>query len=99
MKILHCASSKEGQGGSVGIATCYGLDDNGDRIPVGARFSACIQTGFGAHPASCAVGTGSLYPGLSGQGVALTTHLHLAQRLKKEKSYAFIPPLSLHSLF
>jgi hypothetical protein len=31
-----------------------------DRIPLGARFSAPIQTGPGAHPASCKMGTGSL---------------------------------------
>jgi hypothetical protein len=28
-----------------------------DRIPVGARFSAPIQTGSGTHPASCTMGT------------------------------------------
>ena len=32
---------------------------SGDRIPVGARFSAPVQTGRGAHPASCTMGTGS----------------------------------------
>jgi hypothetical protein len=32
---------------------------SGDRIPVGARFFAHIQTGPGAHPASCTMGTGS----------------------------------------
>ena len=32
---------------------------SGDRVPVGARFSALIQTGPGAHPASCTMGTGS----------------------------------------
>jgi len=30
-----------------------------DRIPVGTRFSASVQTGPGAHPASCTMGTGS----------------------------------------
>jgi hypothetical protein len=30
--------------------------------PVGARFSAPVQTGPGAHPASCTIGTGS-FPG------------------------------------
>jgi hypothetical protein len=38
-----------------------------DRIPVGARFFAHIQTGPGAHPASCAVATGS-YPGVKWPG-------------------------------
>ena len=32
---------------------------SGDRIPVGARFSAPVQTGPGAYPASCTMGTGS----------------------------------------
>jgi hypothetical protein len=31
----------------------------GDRIPAGARFSAPVQTGPGAHPASYTMGTGS----------------------------------------
>jgi hypothetical protein len=36
---------------------------SGDRIPVGARFSAAVQTSLGAHPASCTMGTGSLSRG------------------------------------
>jgi len=41
---------------------------------VGARFSAPVQTGPGAHPASCIMGTGS-FPGIkSGRGVTLTPH-------------------------
>ena len=36
---------------------------SGDRIPVGARFSAPVQTGPGAQPASCTMGTGSLSRG------------------------------------
>jgi len=47
---------------------------SGDRIPVGTRFSAPVQTGPGAHPASCTMGTGSV-PGVkSGRGVTLTPH-------------------------
>ena len=30
---------------------------SGDRIPLGARFSAPVQTDPGAHPASCTMGT------------------------------------------
>jgi len=48
-----------GLGSVIGIATGYGLDDT-DRIPVWARFSAPVQTGPGAHPASCTMITGSL---------------------------------------
>ena len=33
-----------------------------DRIPVGARFSAPVQTGPGVYPASCTMVTGS-FPG------------------------------------
>jgi hypothetical protein len=33
---------------------------DGDRIPVEARFSAPVQTGPGAHPASYTMDTGSL---------------------------------------
>ena len=35
---------------------------SGDRIPAGARFSAPVKTGPGAHPASCTMGKGS-FPG------------------------------------
>jgi len=35
----------------------------GDRIPVGARFSAPVQTGTWAHPASCTFSSGSLSRG------------------------------------
>ena len=48
---------------SVGMATRYWLDSSGDRNPVGARFSAPVQTGPGAHPASYTMGTGSLSRG------------------------------------
>jgi hypothetical protein len=36
----------------------YGLDDRGS-IPG----SLCVQTGSGAHPASCPMGTGGPFPG------------------------------------
>jgi hypothetical protein len=40
---------------------------SGDRIPVEARFFAHVQTGHGAHPASCTIGTGS-FPGVKRSG-------------------------------
>jgi hypothetical protein len=46
----------------------YGLDDRaiGVRSPAGAKdFSSnlCVQTGSGAHPACCPMGTGGPFPG------------------------------------
>jgi hypothetical protein len=40
---------------------------SGDRIPVGARFFAHVQTGPEAHPVSCTMGTGS-FPGVKRPG-------------------------------
>jgi len=60
---------------------------------VGARFSAPVQTGPGAHPASCTMGTGS-FPGVkSGWGVTLTPHSLLVPLVMKEYSYTFTPPM------
>jgi len=48
---------------AVGIATRYGLDGPGIESQWGARSSAPVQTGTGAHPASCTMGNGSLSRG------------------------------------
>ena len=40
---------------------------SGDRIPVGAKSSAPVQTGPGAHPAPCTLGTRS-FPGVKRLG-------------------------------
>ena len=61
-------------GSVVGIAAGYGLDGPGDRIPVLARFSAPVQTGPGANPASCTMGTGSLPWVKCGRDVTLTPY-------------------------
>ena len=44
---------------SVSIATRYGMDGPGIEFWWGARFSAPVQTGPVAHPASYTTGTGS----------------------------------------
>ena len=49
-----------GRDSAVGIATRYGLDNPGIESRWGATFSAPVQTGPGAHPSSCTMGTGSL---------------------------------------
>jgi len=56
---------------------------SGDRIPVGVRFSAPVQTGPGAHPASNTMGTGS-FPEVKRPGPGVDHQHHLAPLLKKE---------------
>ena len=51
----------EGWDSSVGMATGYGLDGPGIESPWGRDFPP-FQTGPGAHPASCTMGTWS-FPG------------------------------------
>jgi hypothetical protein len=53
-----------------------------DRIPVEPRFSAPVQTGPGAQPASSTMGTGYFPEVGSGRGVALTPHPLLVPRSK-----------------
>ena len=48
---------------SVGIATCYGLDGPGIESRWVLKFSAHLQTGPVAQPASCTGGTRS-FPGV-----------------------------------
>ena len=77
-------SVRFGPGSSVGIANGYGLD--GPRIESRweARFSAPVQTGPGANPASCTMDTGSS-PGVkNGRGVTLTPHTLLVPLVMKE---------------
>jgi hypothetical protein len=70
-----------------------------DRIPLGVRFSVPVQTGPGTHPASYSIRTRSVSQRQSSRGVRLTTHPHLALRLKKDQSYISTPHLGLHGLF
>ena len=63
---------------------CVRAGRSGDRIPVGARFSAPVQTGPEAHPASCTMGTGSFSGLRCCRGVTLTPHPLLVQRSKIE---------------
>jgi hypothetical protein len=55
-------------GSSVSIVSGYGLDDRAIEVRYPAEtkdFSSnlCVQTGSGAHSASCTMGTGGPFPG------------------------------------
>jgi hypothetical protein len=46
------------------------------------------QTGSGARPASCTMGTGGPFPGSNrGRGMTLTTHPHLVPKSRMSRSY------------
>jgi hypothetical protein len=63
-----------GRSSSVSIVLAYALDDRaiGVRSPAETKDSSsnlCVQTGAGAHPASCTMSTGGvLSPGQSAAG-------------------------------
>ena len=83
MYYFWTAPSLCGPYSSVGIVTSHGLDSPGIESRWGARFSAPVQTGPGAHSAFCTIGTGS-FPGVKiGRGVMLTPHPHLVPLVKK----------------
>jgi len=58
---------------------------------VGARFSAPVQTGAGAQPASCTMGTGSFRGVKSGRGVPLTPHPLLVPGSRKIRAIPLVP--------
>jgi hypothetical protein len=70
-------------------------ETTGVRSPTEAEdFSSsfCIQTGSGAHPVSCTMGTGVLSPGVNrGRGMMLTIHPRLMPRLRMSRSYTSSP--------
>ena len=75
----------------VSTKTGYWLDGPGIKFRWGARFSVHVQTGPGAHPASCTIGTRS-FPGVkSGLGVMLTPHPLLVPRSKKSRAIPLLP--------
>jgi hypothetical protein len=66
---FHSLSSLYRNWGSSGsIVSDYGLDDRAIEVrsPAGAKdisSSLCVQTGYGAQPASCTMCTGGTFPG------------------------------------
>ena len=56
-----------------------------------ATYSAPVQTGPGAHPASCTMGTGSFTGVKSGRGVTLTPHTLLVPWSRKGRAIPLLP--------
>jgi hypothetical protein len=84
----------------------YGLDDRaiGVRFPAGAKdfsCSLCVQTGSGAHPASCPIGTGGgvLSPGVKARPGRDADHsLPSSAEVENELELYSSPPKRLHGV-
>jgi hypothetical protein len=81
--MIVCRVVMRGRDISVGIATRYGLDGMGIVSRWEAKFSAPVQTGPGAHPASYTMVTG-YFPGVKRPGRDVDHPPYLASMLKKE---------------
>jgi hypothetical protein len=85
---------------SSSIVSGYGLDDRAIEVRslAGAKdfpSNLCVQTGSGAHPASCARGTGGPFPGAQARPGRDADHSpHLVPRSTMSRSYT-----SPHSAF
>jgi hypothetical protein len=86
------------------IVSDYGLDNRaiGVRSPAGAKdfdSSLCVQTGSGAHPASCTMGTGGPFPGGKARPGRDADHSPpLVPRSRMSRSYTSSPPKRLHGV-
>ena len=67
-------------------------------MPVGARFSALVHTGPGAHPASYIMGTG-LFPGVKRPGREVDHPPPSSAEFKEIVELCLYSPLGLHGLF
>ena len=88
--IWACTSLCCGPGTVVSIATGYGLGGPGIESRWRARFSTPVQTGPGAHPAPCTMGTGSFLGVKSGRGVT-TPHPLLVLWSWKDRAIPLLP--------
>jgi len=86
-----------GPGSSVGIATDYGLDGPGSN-PGGVRDFPPVQTGPGAHPAPCTMGSWSFTGVKSGRRVTLTPHRPLVPRSRKSRAIPLLPLWAVRSV-
>jgi hypothetical protein len=85
------------RGSSVSIVSGYGLDDRATEVRSSAEardFSSnlCVQIGSGAHPATCPMGTGGLFPGGKVRPGRDAGHSpHLVPRSWMSRSYISFP--------
>jgi hypothetical protein len=93
---LYITLGSRGSSGS--IVSAYGQNDRviGVRSLAGAKdfsCSLCVQTGSGAHPASCPMGTGVPFPGGKARpGRDVDRSHHLVPRSWMSRSYTSSPP-------
>jgi hypothetical protein len=84
---------------AVSTATRYSLDGPGSNPGVvGARFSAPVQNGPGAHPASYTMGTGSL-PEVKRPGRGVDQPLSYSAETKERVQLYIYSHSGLHGLF
>jgi hypothetical protein len=82
---------------SVSVVSGYGLDDRAIEVrsPAGAKdfsCSLCVQTGSGAHPASCTMGTGGPFPGAKARLGRDADHSPLSSaQVENEELYLLSP--------
>jgi hypothetical protein len=88
----------------VGIATGYGLHDQGQRefeSRSGKTFSLLhiVQTGSGVHPTSYIMGTGGSFPGIKRQGHEADHSTPTGAEVKKKNVDLYIhSPIRLHGV-
>jgi hypothetical protein len=97
LQIILNADILFGPGRWVGIATGYGLDGPVIEFQWEARFSATVQNGPEAYPASC-TSTGSFPRVESGRGVTLTPHPLLVPKSKNRVQLYLTLPKGLRGL-
>jgi hypothetical protein len=73
---------------SVGIATSYGLDDQGE----------IVQTGSGVHPTSYKMGTGGSFPGVKWQGREADHSPPNSAEVKKNVDLYIHSPIRVHGV-
>jgi hypothetical protein len=88
-----------GRDSSDGIANGYGLDVLGIESRWRARFSAHVQTGPGAHPASYTMGTGSFFPGVKRPGRGFNYPPSSCAEVKERVELTSSTPLGFRALF